>query len=117
MIRSILEYVCLVWHAGLTSGESHLLEQTQKRALKISYPDLPYIESLESAYFELLRVRRERLSKQFFRNTCKSDCKLNYLLEKRNLSTHNTRNPPTYHCPIPRNERYKGSFVIHNLLM
>ena len=43
MIRPILEYVCPVWHAGLTSGESDLLEQTQKRALKIIYQDLPYI--------------------------------------------------------------------------
>ena len=116
MIRPILEYACPVWHAGLTSGESDLLEQTQKRALKIIYPDLPYVESLDSAHLELLRVRRERLSKQFFVNMCKSDSKLNYLLEKRNPSTHNTRNPPTYHCPIPKNERYKGSFVIHNLL-
>ena len=66
MIRPILEYACPVWHAALTSGESHLLEQTQKRALNISYPDLPYIESLESAHLELLRVRRERLSKLTF---------------------------------------------------
>ena len=28
-----------------------------------------------------------------------------YLLEKRN-PTDDTRNPPTYHCPIPRTERY-----------
>ena len=46
---------------------------------------------------------------------CKPESKLNYLLEKEIL-THDTRNPPTYHCPIPRTERDKGSFVIHNLL-
>ena len=80
------------------------------------YPDLPYIESLDSAHLELLRVRRERLSKQFFVTMCKSDSKLNYLLEKRNPSTHNTRIPPTYHYPIPKNERYKCNFVIPNLL-
>ena len=115
MVRPILEYACPVWHAGLTSGESDLLEQIQKRAIRSIYPDSRYIDALESAHMELLSVRRERLSKQFFRNMCKPDSKLNYLLEKRN-PTHDTRNPPKYHCPIPKTERYKGSFVVHNLL-
>ena len=46
---------------------------------------------------------------------CKPESKLNNQLEKRNI-THDTRNQPTYPCPIPRTERDKGSFVIHNLL-
>ena len=41
MIRSILEYACSVWHAGLTKGESDTIEQIQKRALKIIYCDIP----------------------------------------------------------------------------
>ena len=90
MIPPILEYACPVWHAGLTFGESDFLEQTQKRALKIIYRDLPYIESLESVHLELLAFRRERLSKQFFVNMCESDSKLNYFLEKRNSSTQGT---------------------------
>ena len=73
--------MCPVWHAGLDFSESDVLEQTQKRALKI----IPYIESLKSAHLELLRVRRERLSKQFFRNMCKSDSKL---LVRRKKSFH-----------------------------
>ena len=68
------------------------------------YPDQRYIESLESVHFELLGVRRKTLSKHFLKNICKPDSKPNYLLEK-NLSTHNTRNPPICHCPIPRTER------------
>ena len=36
MIRSILEYACPVWHAGLTSGESHLLEQTQNEHSRLA---------------------------------------------------------------------------------
>ena len=66
MVRPILEYACPVWHAGLTSGESDLLEQIQKRAIRSIYPDSRYIDALESAHMELLSVRRERLSKQFF---------------------------------------------------
>ena len=71
--------------------------------------------SIESAHMELLSVRCEMLSKHLFRDMCKPDSKLNYLLEKRN-PTHDTRNPPKYHCPIPKTERYKRSFVAHNLL-
>ena len=113
MVRPILEYACPVWHAGLTSDECDLLEQIQKRAIRSIYPDSRYIDALESAHMELLSVRRERLNKYFFRNMCKPDSKLNYLLKKRN-PTHDTRNPPKYHCPIPKTDRYKGSFV-HNL--
>ena len=35
LIRPILEYAYPVWHAGLTKGESDILEEIQKRALKI----------------------------------------------------------------------------------
>ena len=111
MVHTKQSHTSMLW-----SSSSHHVPLFGAIALKIIYPDLPYVESLDSAHLELLRVRRERLSKQFFVNMCKSDSKLNYLLEKRNPSTHNTRNPPTYHCPIPKNERYKGSFVIHSLL-
>ena len=41
MIRPILEYACPVWHAGLTKGESDIIEKNQKRALKIIYSDIP----------------------------------------------------------------------------
>ena len=37
MIRPILEYACPVWHAGLTQGESDIIEKIQKRAFKIIY--------------------------------------------------------------------------------
>ena len=53
MICPILEYACLVWHVGLTSGESDLLEQIQKRAIRSICPNLRYIDTLESAHLEL----------------------------------------------------------------
>ena len=37
LIRSILEYACPVWHAGLTKRESDILEKIQKRVLKIIF--------------------------------------------------------------------------------
>ena len=53
MVRPILEYACPVWHASLISGESDLLEQIQKCALRIIYQDLQCINALESATLEL----------------------------------------------------------------
>ena len=61
MVRPILEYACPVCHAGLASGESDLLEQIQKRAIRSIYPDSRNIDALESEH-----IRRERLSKLFF---------------------------------------------------
>ena len=66
LIRPILEYACPVWHAGLTKGESDILEKIQKRALKIIYSDIPYEACIQKVQIEFLKTRRERLSKQFF---------------------------------------------------
>jgi hypothetical protein len=35
VIRSVLEYACAVWHAGLTTAQSEDLERVQKRSLRI----------------------------------------------------------------------------------
>ena len=66
MIRPILEYACPVWHAGLTKGESDIIEKIQKRVLKIIYSDIPYEACIQEAQIELLKSRRARLSKDFF---------------------------------------------------
>ncbi len=116
IVRPILEYACPVWHPGLTGSESQSVEQIQRRALKIICPNISYEEALHIADLELLSSRRSSLCKQFFNEICDPTCKLNYLLTKRAPSQHNTRNPHMYQCPIPKTERYKGSFIIHNLL-
>ena len=116
LIRPILEYACPVWHAGLTKGESDILEKIQKRALKIIYSDIPYEACIQKAQIEFLKTRRERLSKQFFFQICQPNHRLHYLLNKRDSIMYNLRNASKYHCPIPKTERYKGSFIVHNLL-
>ena len=115
LIRPILEYACPVWHAGLTKGESDILEKIQKRALKIIYSDIPYEACIQKAQIEFLKTRRERLSKQFFFQICQPNHRLHYLLNKRDSIMYNLRNASKYHCPIPKTERYKGSFIVHNL--
>ena len=64
MVRPILEYACR--YGMQDSGESDLLEQIQKRVIRIIFPESRYIDALESAHMELLSVRRQRLSKQSF---------------------------------------------------
>ena len=65
---------------------------------------------------EFLKTRRERLSKQFFLQICQHNHRLHYLLNTRDSIMYNLRNASKYHCPIPKTERYKGSFIVHNLL-
>ena len=116
MIRPILEHACPVWHAGLTEGESDIIEKIQKRALKIIYSDIPYEACIQEAQIELLTVRRARLSKNFFSQTCQPNHKLHYLLNRRDAIMYNLRNVSEYHCPVPKTECYKGSFIVYNLL-
>ena len=121
MIRPILEYACPVCHAGLTKGESDIIERIQKRALKIIYFDIPYEACIQEAQIhfaqiELLKSRRARLSKDFFLQICQPNHKLYYLLNRRDSIIYNLRNVSQCHCPNPKTERYKGSFIVHNLL-
>ena len=116
MIRPILEYACPVWHAGLTKGESDLIEKNQKRALKIIYCDIPYVACIQEAPIELLKARRARLSKDFFSQICQPNHKLHYLLNRRDSIMYNLRNVLEYHCPISKTERYKVSFIVQYLL-
>ena len=118
MIRPILEYACPVWHARHTKGESDIIENIQKRTLKIIYFDIPYEACIQEAQIELLKVRRARLSKDFFSQICQPNDKLHYMLNRRDASMCNLRNVSEYHCPIPKTEPYKGSFIVglHNLL-
>ncbi len=39
IIRSVIEYACPVWSTNLTQGHLNNLEQIQKRAMHIIYPD------------------------------------------------------------------------------
>ena len=118
LIHPILEYACPVWHAGLTKGESDILEKIQKRVLKIIYSDIPYEAYIQKAQIEFLKTRRERLSMQAvpFADLSTQPYRLHYLLNKRDSIMYNLRNASKYHCLIPKTERYQGSFIVHNLL-
>ncbi len=38
IVRSFLEYACVLWHPGLTKAQSEYIEHIQKRSLDISFP-------------------------------------------------------------------------------
>ena len=94
-----------------------ILEKIQKRVLKIINSDIPYKAYIQRVQIEFLKTRREQLSKQFFLlQICQPNHRLHYLLNKRDSIMYNLRKALKYHCPIPKTERYKGSFIVHNLL-
>ena len=67
-------------------------------------------------YIEVLKARRERLSKQLFLQICQPNHRLHYLLNKRDSIMYNIKSASKYHCLIPKTKRYKVSFIVHNLL-
>jgi hypothetical protein len=71
IIRSILEYACVVWHSGLTIAQSEDIERVQKRCLRIIYPELSYKDALFVAGLNKLCDRREDLVRKFLK-TCNS---------------------------------------------
>jgi len=80
---SSMEYACPVWHF-VTVKQSRTLESLQK-GLNIIFPDMDYKMSMIVACIDTLQVRREALTKRFFRRSVmqESSC-LHYLLpEKR----------------------------------
>ena len=58
IIRSVLEYASPAW-AGLTQYLSDHIESVQKRALRIIFPHLCYVEALRKSGLLSLRQRRE----------------------------------------------------------
>ena len=66
IIRSVLEYVCIVWHPVLTKHQSDQIEHIQKRSLKIAFPDHSYHDALLTCNLETLYGRRESMCKKIF---------------------------------------------------
>ena len=65
LIRSILEYCCVVWHNAIPCHLSDDLERIQKRAMRIIYPGQTYKEALLLAGCPRLDARREDLCVKF----------------------------------------------------
>ena len=68
LMCSILEYVCQVWHTGLTVQQSDQLELVQQSALRVAYPDHSYRVTLQIAGVDTLCDRPDWLCRAFVAN-------------------------------------------------
>ena len=66
VIRSVLEYACMLFHRSLPRYLSEDLERIQKRAMGIILPDYKYRDALKTANIDTLYDRRESLSLKIF---------------------------------------------------
>lgn len=120
VILPVLEYACVVWHHGLTEGQSDQLEALQKRAVRIIYGrvvfGMPYDNALCYSDFVALRERRASLGKSFFDKIQQTtNCLYHLLPPKRDLEViARLRDPLVYEIPRTRTSRYR-SFITHAL--
>ena len=99
MIRPILEYACPVWPAGLTKGESDILEKIQKRALEIIYSDIPYeaciqLLPLEKIFFSRVGLVMFKCSNNMLPNVIS-----NLYIKNNEIHSHFTRNSNLLRIP------------------
>ena len=80
IVRSVLEYCCVVWHPSLPNYLQIEVERIQKRALAIIYPHIDYEQSLQKSKLKTLFERREVQCKKVFINMQKASHELHNLL-------------------------------------
>ena len=118
VIRSVVEYGCVVWHHNLTTAQSDRLEALQKRALRIIlHPiTLPYNTALAYCEIESLKLRRYNFQNKFFKQICHPEnCLHDLLPPKRDPSVSlRLRHPTVYPIPQVRTNRY-CSFINYAL--
>ncbi len=115
IIRSVLEYACEVWHTGLGKLQSDSIEDIQKRALKIAYPQVSYSKALEESGLDTLRQRREDICKAFFTAMQNEQHVLHHLMPQPR-KVRKLRNSIKYELPKLHTKRFKvGSLINYGL--
>ena len=71
LVRSVLEYRCVVWHNALPAYLSGEIERVQMRALRVIHPRSSYQEALKLAKTDRLEDRRDELCMRTFDKTTK----------------------------------------------
>jgi len=115
MIRPTIEYACEVWHPHLTAEQSRSLEQIQKRALYIVYPEKDYNQALEEAHLTPLSTRRDNLCRKFFVKMQAEGHRLHYLLPPERTVQTSLRKQTKYPLPKVRTLRCKNTLVNYGL--
>ena len=114
LVQSTLEYACSVWHTMLPTYLSDKIEKAQKRAFRVTYPEVEYTDALRIAQCKRLSERRQVICEQTLRRfRILTACKLNYILTLLRSNKHDRKLRNNYHYCLPRcrTERYKNSFI------
>ena len=114
-VRPIMEYACQVWHFAITNNLRDQLEQIQRIALKIIFPNYCYQESPVTANLITLFERRESLCYSLYRSALGPTNKLNCLLAEKKSHHYRLRNPrkfPIFKCRTKSREIIRGNIIL-----
>ena len=114
LVRSTLEYACVVWQGGLTEKNKLGIERIQKRALRIIYPSLSYEKSLSLLNLDTLETRRQKICTKFAGDIVKPDHKLHYHIPPISRHGYQTRNKNRVNFKL-RTERKKSSPIVYSI--
>ena len=111
LVRSVLEYCCVVFHSSLPQYLHDELERVQCRAISLIFPGMDYQQGLDEANLTTLYDRREKQCKKMFMEIMKGDHKLNGLLPEPRTMEHNLRNSGNIPTVRTKTQRYYKSFL------
>ncbi len=111
IIRSVIEYACPVWSTSLTQCHLSNLEQIQKRAMHIIYPDISYTDAMTKSKLVSIKDRLNHLNRKIINN---ESHRLHYLLPNP-LKKRNLRNTNKFKPPKCRTKLFKTSFIPYAL--
>ena len=116
-IRSLLEYLCQLFHRSLPNYLSDQLESIQRRAMRIIFPHLKYADALKDADISTLFDRRTQLSNQLFKEIINNkNHKLSGLLLLQTHHHNDLRSGRLFNVPVCKTDRFKKSFIISHSL-
>ena len=119
LVRSVLEYCCVVWHNALPAYLSSEIERVQMRALRIIYPRSSYQEALQRAKIARLKKDgRNELCMRAFDKSTKGGPLSKHLTPIRSIahdcSLRNSNSWTSFKC---KTERFRRSFFPSTVLM
>ena len=117
LIRSLLEYCCVVWHHALPSYLSQELERIQKRTFKIIFPAFSYSEALQFSNVRVLEERRSEVCVKTLEKILRGGTLVKHLpMTSQHMHHYQTRGAHKYILPKCRSERLRRSFFCKCLL-
>ena len=109
-IRPAAEYVCVVWHSGLSAQQSEAIERQQTQALRHIYGFGPSARKMRKmAGVETLFTRRERACKKFALKASVNKRFEHWFPERDRNRYDIRRNWKKYAEPICRTDRHRNS--------